>query len=324
MNRATRWGTTALALSLAMLSPPAATARPEPLQDEVPAGQIGRTEVVVPVSVFGKDGKWVSGLTRANFRIYEDGKEQTIAEFESPTQLPLQVAVLMDTSSSVKRKLKFQQDAAYSFVTSVIRKSGDRALYATFDSQVSLRTDFTRNTTELTRAIDASKAGGNTRMFDAVYRVCEEKMMDLPGQSRGVLVVISDGVDTESDRSLEEAIEMAQRANVTIFGISTRNYSDINAGIAKGSVDKELDRLCVDTGGRTFLPYERIELERAFQGISETLTKQYVIFYEPQNTARDGKFRRIKVEVTGFDGKADVRAKKGYYAPSQNSDVVPR
>lgn len=316
MNRAIRLGTLTLALALALTAPAAARQeRPD---------QIETLEVIVPITALDKNGRWVPGLKRENFRVYEDGKEQPITGFESPSRLPLNVAVLMDTSSSVRRKLKFQQESAVDFVLSVIKKRDDRALFATFDSQVVLRTDFTRDTEELNRAIYAAKAGGNTRMFDAVYRVAEEKMTLLPGQSRGVIIIITDGADTESDHTLEEAIEMAQRANVTVFGISTRNYSDINAGLVKGSVDKELDRLCVETGGRTFLPYQRLELARAFQGISETLTKQYILYYEPQNKAADGGFRRIKVELTGVDGKVDLRFKKGYYAQSPDRDVVPR
>ena len=319
MNRAIRLGTLLFAL-LALSYPHVASITLA--QDR--GDEIGRTEVVVPISVFDKKGKWVAGLRRENFRIYEEGVEQTITDFESPSQLPLQVAVLMDTRSSVKRKLKFQQDSAIDFVLSVVAKSNDRALFATFDSNVQLRTDFTRDTGDLNRAILAAKAGGDTKLFDAVYRVCEEKMMLLPGDTRGIIIVITDGADTDSDHTLEQAIEMAQRANVTVFGVSTRNYTDISAGTTKNSVDKELDRLCSDTGGRTFLPYQRLELALAFKDITENLTKQYIIYYEPKNEAKDGKFRRIYVDLVNVDGSADIKAKKGYFAPKPGADVVPR
>lgn len=312
------------ALAAALVCPPpyrAVSAQDQDDDDQVP---IGALEVFLPVMVFDKKEQFVPDLTRANFRVFEDGKEQVITSFDAPTQLPLHIALLVDTSNSVKRKLKFEKEAAVAFVQSILERSKDRALFATFDSVVNLHVDFTRDTGELTRAIDAVKAGGNTRLYDAIYRICEEKMAQLPTQSRPVIVLITDGADVGSDRSLEEALEMAQRTNVTIFGISTRNYSDIGAGTIRGSVDKDLERLCERTGGRTFLPYERIELERSFSGISKLLRNQYVIYYQPQNQTRDGRFREIKVRLENVDGKTEVRAKAGYYAVPADADRAPR
>jgi Ca-activated chloride channel family protein len=290
-------------------------------QDET---QIETLEVFLPVMVFDDDDKFVPGLVRENFRIFEDGSEQRIEQFEAPSKLPLSVAILMDSSSSVKRKLKFQKDAAVDFIQTIVKVSGDRALFATFDSVVTLRSDFTRDTGELTRAVDAVKAGGDTRMFDAVYRVCEEKMALLPAEQRAVMLVVTDGADTASDRSLEEAIEVAQRSNVTIFGISTRNYADINAGTVRGSVDKELARLCEDTGGRAFLPYQQLELARAFSNIASVLRNQYVLYYTPKRQERDGKFRKLKVDVVNAGRKVKVTAKKGYFAVPPGENDVPQ
>jgi len=286
--------------------------------------EIGTLEVFLPIMVLDKKGQFVPGLRRNNFHVYEDGKEQEIKSFDAPTQLPLDVAIMMDTSGSVKRKLKFEQEAAASFVLSILERTKDRALFATFDSVVTLHIDFSRDSGDLTRAIDGVKANGNTRLYDAIYRVCEEKMALLPPGSRPVMVVITDGADTASDRSLSEAIAIAQKTNVTIFGISTRDYEDINAKTVRGSVDKDLDRLCESTGGRTYLPYERIELERAFAGIRTLLRNQYVIYYEPKIQERDGKFREIKVKVDGVEDKVIVRAKAGYYALQPSVDQVPR
>ena len=294
-------------------APAPALAQDQEAQDEDGA-QIEALEIFLPVMVFDKKEQFVPGLQRNNFRVFEDGKEQEITQFEAPTQLPLHVALLIDTSSSVKRKLKFEKEAASAFLETILERKKDEALFATFDSVVTLHVDFTRDTGELTQAIDAVKANGNTRLYDAVYRICEEKMAQLPAESRPVIVLITDGADVGSDRSLGEAIEMAQRSNVTVFGISTRNYSDINAGTVRGSVDKELEQLCERTGGRTFLPYERIELHRAFAGISNLLRNQYVIYYRPDNQNRDGRFREIRVKLEGVDGKTETRAKSGYYA----------
>ncbi len=309
-------------VSLALALPVASRAQDEK-QDERPT-QIETLEVFLPIVVLDKKGEFVPGLRRENFRVLEDGVDQEIRSFDAPTQLPLDIGVLLDTSASVKRKLKFEQEAAAAFVLSILERTTDRALFATFDSVVSLHVDFSKDSGELTRAIDTVKASGNTRLYDAIYRVCEEKMALLKPGSRPVLLIITDGADTASDHTLEEAIEIAQRSNVTIFGISTRNYSDINAGSVRGSVDKDLDKLCSATGGRTFLPYQRLELERAFAGVRTLLRNQYVIYYEPKNQNRDGKFRKIEVRVEGADKKIDVRHKSGYYAVPANSDQVPR
>ncbi len=286
--------------------------------------QIEALEVFLPVMVFDKKGEFVPGLQRQNFRVFEDGVEQQITSFDAPTQLPLNIALLIDTSSSVKRKLKFEKEAAAAFVMSILERSVDRALLATFDSVVTLHVDFSRDSGDLTRSIDTIKAGGNTRLYDAIYRVCEEKMAQLPPGTRPVMLVITDGADVGSDRSLDEAIAMAQRTSVTIFGISTRNYADINAGTTRGSVDKDLEKLCEQTGGRTFLPYQRIELERAFAGVRTLLRNQYVIYYEPKNQVRDGKYRKIEVKTENIDRKADIRAKAGYFAVPAGTDTIPR
>jgi Ca-activated chloride channel family protein len=314
-----------LAVFLSVPAPPSAAGQAGPgqeAQDE--QTELGALEVFLPVVVLNKKGQFVSNLTRQNFKVFEDGKEQQIESFDAPTQLPLHVAILLDTSASVKRKLKFEQDAAVDFVLSVLKGGKDQALFVTFDSQVVLHTDFTDDTGDLTRAIDKAKASGDTRLYDAVYRICEEKMLQLPAEGRPVIVVVTDGADTASDKTLDEAIEIAQRANVTIFGVSTRNYSDISAGMVRGSVDKELVKLCEKTGGRTFLPYQKLELARAFGEITKSLRNQYVIYYRPQNQNRDGKFREIRVEVDGVDEKVEVNAKSGYYALQQSADVVPR
>ena len=194
-------------LLFAVLVAPAAGQGQSPAQNpEDQTTQIETLEVFLPVMVFDKKNQFVPGLTRGNFHVFEDGKEQEIESFDAPTQLPLDIGIQLDTSASVKRKLKFEQDAAAAFVLSILERSTDRALFATFDSIVTLHVDFSRDSGDLTRAIDSVKASGNTRLYDAVYRVCEEKMGLLKPGSRPVLLVITDGEDTASDHTLEEAI----------------------------------------------------------------------------------------------------------------------
>jgi Ca-activated chloride channel family protein len=148
------------------------------------------------------------------------------------------------------------------------------------------------------------KAGGYTRMYDAVYRVIEEKLANVPrSNARRVIVVLSDGADTASDRSLRDAIEMAQRHDVTIFGISTKNFKGSTAGTVENSDDKDLRRLCEQTGGQVFLPSEKMELFKSFTQVAVDLRQQYIVYYQPENQDRSGKRRKIDVKLRGADGR---------------------
>jgi Ca-activated chloride channel family protein len=273
--------------------------------------QFGVLQVRLPVTVKEKN-KFVTGLTVNNFEVYEDGKRHRIDKFDAPSKLPLNIAMLMDTSNSVKLKLPFEKDAAEDFVATVTSfRRKDQVLFATFDSEVALHQDFTEAQEPLIRAIKAVKAGGYTRLYDAVYRVIEEKMANLRGNdARRIIVVLSDGEDTASERSLKEAIEIAQRYDVTIFGISTKNFSGTGAGMVESSDDKHLRQLCEQTGGQVFLPSQKIELFRAFSQVRDDLRQEYVLYYQPINQERRSKPREIKVKLIGADGQAHY--KRGY------------
>jgi Ca-activated chloride channel family protein len=278
-----------------------APAKPQAKSDDKP--QVLTTlEVRLPVTV-KKDKKSVKDLTRNNFEVYEDGKRQEITDFIAPSKLPLNIAVLMDTSNSVKLKLPFEKDAAEDFVATVTTfRRKDQISFATFDSEVALHQDFTDNQELLIKAIRKVKAGGYTRIYDAVYRIIEEKLAYLTGEARRVIVVLSDGEDTASERSLKNAIEMAQRYDVTIFGISTKNFKGTGSGLTENADDKELRRLCEETGGQIFLPSEKIELFKSFSEVARDLRQEYVIYYKPSNQAKTDKSRQIKVKLVGAEG----------------------
>jgi len=280
-----------------------------PRDDQVP--KIGVFEVRLPVSVKEKN-RFVPGLTKNNFEVFEDGKRQEIINFISPSQLPLNIAMLMDTSNSVKLKLPFEKDAAEDFVATVTTyRRKDQVLFATFDSNVELHQDFTDAMELLIRAIKKVKAGGYTRLYDAVYRVIEEKMSNSGvGDARRIIVVLSDGDDTASEHTLKEAIEMAQRYDVTIFGISTKNFKGIESGTVDTADDKELRRLCEETGGQVFLPSQKVELFRAFSQVAQDLRQEYVLYYKPDNQKESGKRREIKVKLISADGH--LYHKQGY------------
>ena len=195
-------------------------------QDNIDPGQIKQVSVNVrlPVTVTDKNNRFVVDLKETDFEIAEDKTPQAIISFQPQSNLPLDLALLMDTSNSVKPKLKFEKDAAYSFLETVLKSSQDRALFVTFDSQVELHQDFTNRLDLLTKAIDKVKAQGGTKMYDAIYSVCEEKMLShLSLGRRHAMVVITDGEDTESERNLKDAIDIAQRSETTIYVISTES-----------------------------------------------------------------------------------------------------
>jgi Ca-activated chloride channel family protein len=227
--------------------------------------------------------------------------------------VPLRVAVLMDTSNSVKLKLPFEKDAAESFVAAVTNhRRNDQVLLATFDSDVELLHDFTDAEEPLIRSIRKVKAGGYTRLYDGVYRVIEEKLS--AGEilkARRVMVVLSDGEDTASQRTLKDAIDIAQRHDVTVFGISTRNFTGVGAGVVASSDDKELRQLCKETGGAFFLPSQRLGLEEALREVADALGNGYLLYYAPMNQQRTGKRRTIKINLKGAHGEAGYR--QGYF-----------
>lgn len=289
---------------------PKPTTKPADQQDtQVKGGQV--TLVTVPVIVTDQDDRFINKLTENDFEIYEDKVRQKIESFRDETGLPLFVAVLMDTSSSVKPKLKFQKEATISFLQTIIRRRKDQALFVTFDSTVQLRQDFTDDTELLTKAIAPVKASGTTSLYDAVYRVCEEKMYNVQ-TPRKVIIIISDGADTSSQKTIDDAIEIAQKNEVLIFGISTKNagFFGTGAGTVDNEQDEELQKLCRRTGGDVAFPQKVIDLERAFQRIDNFARKYYLISYEPDDTKKPG-FRKIEVKMPNRKG-IKIKARDGY------------
>ena len=276
--------------------------------------------VRLPITVTDKHGAFVSGLTQNDFLIFEDKVQQQIDSFtsEQNNNLPLNIAVLMDTSPSTAGKLRFEQEAAKNFIYTVVRPRKDRVLFATFDDQITLRQDFTDRIELLDRAVDAvKKPGTQTSLYDAVWEFCDEKMRS--AQGRRALVVITDGVDTYSRANLNDAIDIAQRTETTLFAISTKaGLSGTVPGVESGQVldktDKELVRLSEETGGAAFFTGDMLALEKAFTKIAKELRTQYLITYKPANDHYDGSYRRVEVKLTNGRDNLKLRTKKGYKA----------
>ena len=277
-------------------------------------------EVRLPVTVTQKD-KLVSGLQRGDFAVFEDGVQQEVTFFTSEATNPaVYVGVLMDTSPSTAGKLQFSKEAAKNFMYEVVRVRKDRAAFMTFDHQVVLQQDFTDKQDLLDKAVDKiKKTGSQTAMYDAVWQFTDEKLRSVPG--RRVIVIITDGDDTFSRAEIQDAIDIAQRTETTIFGISTKagflgSVPGVEAGTVKDKGDKFLTQLCEATGGKAFFTGDMLELERDFKKISQELQGQYILTYRPANQSYDGRERKIEVRFTDAQ-KADkykIRTKKSYRA----------
>ena len=285
-------------------------------------------EVRLPVTVTQKK-KLVSGLTRGDFAVFEDGIQQEVTYFSSEkSNPPVYVGVLMDTSPSTAGKLKFEKEAASSFFAGVVQLRKDKAAFMTFDHDILLRQDFTDKLDLLQKAIDkVNKTGSQTALYDAIWQFADEKLRNAPG--RKVIVVITDGDDTFSRAELKDAIDIAQRTETTIFGISTKSgflgsVPGVEAGMSKDKGDKLFTQLCEDTGGEVFFPQggnkAMLELELAFKRISDELKSQYLITYRPANQNLDGRTRKIEVRFTDKEktAKYKIRTKTSYRAVKDN------
>ena len=277
-------------------------------------------EVRLPVTVTQKK-QLITGLARGDFQIFEDGVQQEVTFFsDEKTNPPVYVGVLMDTSPSAAGKINFSKEAAKNFIYTVTRLRKDKAAFMTFDHEVVLRQDFTDKLDLLDRAVDrVKKPGSQTALYDAIWQFSDEKLRNVPG--RRVIVVISDGDDTFSRADLRDAIDIAQRTETTIFGISTKagflgTVPGVEAGTVKDSGDKFLTRLCEETGGEAFFTGDMLALERAFKKISEELRSQYLITYRPANQNYDGRDRKVEVRFADKEkaNKYKIRTKSSYRA----------
>lgn len=306
----------AFALSIAAQTP-----RPTPpVNDD---GTVKTFEVRLPVTVNSKKDKkdLITGLQRGDFAVFEDGVQQEVTFFTDEKNNPaIYVGVLMDTSPSTAGKLKFSKEAAKNFIYTVTRLRKDKAAFMTFDNEVNLRQDFTDKLDLLDKSVDTvKKVGSQTALYDAIWQFSDEKLRNAPG--RRVIVLITDGDDTFSKAELQDAIDIAQRTETTVFGISTKSgflgsVPGVDAGTVKDKGDKYLTQLCEDTGGEAFFTGDMTTLERSFTKISQELKSQYIITYRPNNQTYDGKERKIEVRFTDKSKEKEyrIRTKKSYRA----------
>jgi len=269
---------------------------------------VSRVNMLYTVS--DKKGRFVTDLTKDEFEVFESKKPQTIIEFAAETDLPLRLAILIDTSNSVRDRFHFQQEAATAFIDGTIRPEHDKAMIVSFDTAAELVADLTGNVGDLERAVENLRPGGGTALYDAIFFACRDKLMeDQPlYKFRRAMVVLSDGDDNQSRYTRDQALEMAQKADVNVYTIST------NITRVESDGDKVLRYFSQETGGQSFFPFKASDLNQDFENIANELRHQYNIFYRPEPFRADGLYHSVEIRVKGHK-ELIVRARKGYYAP---------
>jgi Ca-activated chloride channel family protein len=280
-----------------------------------PAFRAGVDVVALNVTVTDSDNRHVTDIDQGGFLLYEDGAIQDITFF-TRTQLPVALALLMDTSASMTDKMSTAQEAAIGFADRL--RDQDLASVIDFDSRVEILHEFTNSLDALTAAIRRTSAGGSTSLYNAIYISLKElakvaaEAADKEEIRREAIVVLSDGEDTSSLVEFEEVLELAKRSNTVIYSIGLRS-DERRSRRGFREADFVLRQLAQETGGRHFFPDTVDELPEIYQRISDELSSQYTLGYASKNPLRDGQWRRIVVRIDRPDVAA--RTKQGYYAP---------
>jgi VWFA-related protein len=268
------------------------------------------TRVNVLFTVTDKRGHFVTSLAKSDFQVLENKKPQEIIEFTAESDLPLRLAILVDTSNSIRDRFRFIQEASIEFINDVVRPDQDKALVVSFDSSAQLVSDLTGAPEKLESLIRDLRAGGGTALYDAVFYACRDKLgTEHPRHKfRRAMIVLSDGDDNQSLSTRDQALEMAQKSDVVIYTIST------NISRVETEGDKVMKYLATETGGQAFFPFKVEDLSQSFENIANELRHQYNIYYRPNPVKTDGSYQTIGVQVKDRKNLV-VRARKGYYAP---------
>ncbi len=283
-----------------------------------------------------KSRRLLTTLKQPDVRLLEDGQPQEIVAFSRQIDLPLSLAILIDTSASQERTLPEEKAAAVSFLESVIRPAKDEVSVVSFTGEATLEQGMTNNVNRLKRAIDRVEfvgpsgyigggvvvgtppisgrnqaVQGSTAIWDAIWITAAEVLGPAPEKTRRAIILLSDGVNTFGQKKLEEAVQAAQKAEAVIYSIGIGdNFYD---GVDKGALNKVSER----TGGRAYYPRDEAELRQAFRQIQEEMRSQYLIAYEPSNQKRDGSYRKIEIQIANAEmqkQKVKVTHREGYFA----------
>ncbi len=270
--------------------------------------------VTLLATVRDKGGHVVKDLSREDFVLHEEGRQQTISYFSRESELPLTIGLLVDTSRSQIGVLEPERTASYRFLDQVLREDKDLAFVAHFDTRVEVLQGFTSSRKELAAALDRLSIPGRvaTLLFEAIRKTSEDQMRRQPG--RKAFIVLSDGVSVQDPTSIGTAIEFAQRADTIIYSILFAAHRGRRAGnsIAAERGKKAMQRLARETGGAYFDVSESNPIEKTYAEIEAALRSQYSIGYTPKKAGRGGEYRRVK--LTAKKRGLIVQTRDGYYA----------
>ncbi len=320
-----RWLVALIAAALAAEAPISTSAARQqtpapPAQNPQQVFRAGVDLVSLTVAVTDGTGRYVTDLGRDEFTVFEDGVRQELTFF-TKSQLPIALALLLDTSASMEDKMTTVQAAAVGFAKTL--RTEDLGEVIDFDSRVEILQKFTNSVGDLEKAIRQTSAGGSTSLHNAIYISLKElKKIQAKGSEdvrRQAIIVLSDGEDTSSLVSFEEVLDLAKRSEVAIYTIGIRSREP---STAKGFKEAEfvLRQLAQETGGKAFFPNSAADLTNVYGQIAEELSSQYTLGYTSRNPRRDGQWRRVVVRVQRKEGREGLiaRTKQGYYAPTSH------
>jgi len=320
---------------------PAKAAAPQPsptppVKEEDEVIKIETEVVNVLFTAQDRNRRLLTSLKKEDVSILEDGKRQEIADFSRQVDLPLSLAILIDTSASQERTLPEEKAAAIAFLETVVRPVKDEVSVISFTGESTLEQGMTNNLQRLRRSIDgvrfqppagyvgggvytgtppisgtAGNAVGSTAIWDAIWVTSDEVLGPAPEKTRRAIILLTDGVDTYSRKKLDDAVQAALRAEAIIYtiGIGDNFYS----GVDKGALNKLSER----TGGRAYFPRDERDLHDAFTQIQDEMRSQYLLTYEPTNQNRDGSYRKIEVQLSNPQlqkDKVKMTYRQGYFA----------
>jgi Ca-activated chloride channel homolog len=296
--------------------PPSGSQTPSQPRSQQPPFRAGIELVSLNVTVTDGAQKYITDLTADDFSVFEDGMKQEVTFFNR-TNLPIALALLLDTSASMETKLPTAQEAAIGFARRL--RTQDLAEVIDFDSRVVVLQPFSSNAAELEQAIRKTSAGGSTSLYNAVYIALKDLKKVVARNTdeirRQAIIVLSDGEDTSSLLPFEEVLDLAKRSETAIYAIGLRSAEGPSTSM-KGFKEAEfvLRQFAQETGGRAFFPNQVADLTNIYTQISDELSSQYTVGYTSRNQRRDGAWRRIVVRINRPNVTA--RTKQGYFAPT--------
>jgi len=292
------------ALALARLAAQNNQPEPAPIRLEV-------TRVSLMFTVQDKKGRFITDLGKDDFEVVENKKVQSILEFTAESDLPLRLAILIDTGNSVRDRFEFQQDAATEFVNSVVRRGRDKAVVMSFNSTPEVAAKMTDDPIDLAKAIRNLRPGGGVALYDALFAACRDKLLrdDEPRERfRRAVILLGDGNDNQSQYNRSQALEMVHKADAVVYSIST-NISKIDT-----EGDKVMRFFAQETGGQAYFPTDAADLGQPFANIANELRHQYNVLYRPEPLKADGQYHPVDIRLKSRKDLV-VRARRGYYAP---------